>query len=111
MTYHLARVIDAYGKTPDADTASYVLFRDDEPVRWLFEHEVTELVRQYHEGKPARHWQVATKDGTLHDYPEAVECRLGQAWGVGPWLYKLTDTEGGTVAEHPSETVHYTRQV
>jgi hypothetical protein len=111
MTYHLARVIDAYGKTPDADAASYVLFLDHEPVRWLHEHEVTELVRLYHEGKPARHWQVATKDGALHDYPEAVSCELGQAWGVGPWSYHLTDLDGTVVAQHPSENVHYVRQV
>jgi hypothetical protein len=105
----LARIIDCYGKTPEQDQASYVLLENDQPTVWLTEQQVTAAV--LHAQHPEKHWQVHTKDGGIHDIADAETCRLGQAWGVGPWLYQLKDRHGEVVAEFPSDNVHFVRQV
>jgi hypothetical protein len=61
--------------------------------------------------KPAHHWQVYCKDGSIHDFPEAAECHLGQAWGVGPWAYRLTGSDGSDIAGFPIESVRYVKRV
>ena len=109
MMTRLARIIDCYGKTPEQDKASYVLLEDDQPTAWLTDEQVTQAVLNAQH--PVKHWQVHCKDGRIHDFPDAAECRLGQAWGVGPWAYRLTDKNGGDVAEFPIETVHFVRQL
>ena len=109
MTARLARIIDCYGKTPEQDQASYVLLEDEQPTAWFTEAQVTEaVIRAQH---PTKHWQVVTKDGAHHDFHDAVRCELGQAWGVGPWLYRLWDADGTEVAEFLPDNVQYVRQV
>jgi hypothetical protein len=109
VTARLARIIDCYGKTPEQDKASYVLLEDEQPTAWFTEAQVTEAVVRAQ--RPARHWQIHTKDGWIHDFHDAVRCELGQAWGVGPWSYRLWDRDGETIAEFLSDNVQYVRQV
>lgn len=106
----LARIIDAYGKTPEQDRASYVLLDDNEkPAEWLTEAQVTEAILRAQ--RPERHWVVVTKEHGTFDFPEAVKCELGQAYGVGPWAHRLWDKDGNQIGEFPHGTVHYVRQV
>jgi hypothetical protein len=109
MTTRLARIIDCYGKTPEQDKASYVLLENDQPTAWLTDEQVTAAVLQAQ--NPVTHWQVHTRDGVVHDFPDAVRCELGQAYGVGPWAHRLWDRDGNQLGEFLYGTVQYARQV